>query len=58
MKEYTIIYGECKMIGSHRNYITKYLRLITDNLKEAVDEKIGWENVYFIFDGFCEETKD
>lgn len=58
MKRYTIIYGEWFNVGSQRHSIVKLMHLETDDLQTDVQDKIGWENVHFVLDGHCEETKD
>ena len=57
-KKYTIVYSEMFAVGSHRNYLTKYAKVETDNLGETLKEDIYNCDVWFVFDGWVEETKD
>lgn len=59
-KDYTVVYAEFFQRGSHMNQIVRH-KVITctkSSLKETVEKEIGWNNVHFVFDGRCEETKD
>jgi hypothetical protein len=58
MKKYTIIYGEWWNSGSHRHSTTKYDKVETDDLKKLLDTDKYSANIWFVFDGWCEETKD
>lgn len=56
-KKYTIVYPECVTRGYIRVYFPKYEHVETDNLKGVLADKFG-SNVYFVFNGWVEETKD
>jgi hypothetical protein len=58
MKQYTIVYGDWFMVGSNRNSITKYDKVETDNLKDLLDDDKYFGNLWFVFDGWCNETND
>lgn len=60
MKKYTIIYGEYFQIGSHMTSITRFKYIACDpiDLRETVETAVGWDSVWFIFDGHCEQTED
>lgn len=57
-KKYTIIYGEWFNTGSKRNSITKFDRVETDSLSKLLDQDKYSGNVWFVFDGWCEQTKN
>lgn len=58
MKKYTIIYSEFFQKGSHQVGITKkkHIECLPEELKQEVEDKTGWENVWFILDGHCEDA--
>lgn len=58
MKKYTIVYGEWFNRGSLRHSITHYDHVETDNLKEILDQDKYNGNIWFVFEGHCQETKD
>lgn len=60
MKQYTFIYSE--EIGQYgsRKYVSKYMHVITDDLKKAIEheDNVNGRDILFVFDGLCEQTKD
>ena len=58
MKKYTIVYGEWWNVGTHRASRTAYDHVETDNLKKLLFDDKYEGNVWFVFDGWPEETKD
>ena len=59
MEKYTVIYNQSFQMGSHRNSITqcKYIECEPKDLKETINDQIGFESVWFIFKGHCELIK-
>ena len=59
MKKYTVVYGDWFQVGSHRNSVTHFKQVEGMSVKEAI-ESVGLEptDVWFVFDGHCQETKD
>lgn len=58
MKKYTIVYGEWFSVGSHRNSVTKFDQVETDNLKELLKQDKYDMNVWFVFDGWPNQATD
>lgn len=58
MRNYTIVYGESFNSGSRCGQIIKYKHISCkpEDLKETVENAIGWDCVHFVFDGHCEQT--
>ena len=51
MKKYTIIFSESWMTGSHRNSVTRFDRVETDDLRRLLKkEYVG--NAWFVFEGW------
>ena len=55
MEDYTVVYGEFFTRGSHSHQIVKYkvICCAPAELKDKVEECIGWSAVHFIFSGEC-----
>lgn len=60
MKKYTIIYGDFFQSGSHQQSITKmkHIECLPTELEKEVLKTVDFTNVWFIFDGHCNQTSD
>lgn len=57
MKKYTIVYGEWWNSGSHRHSITRFEHVETNDIAELLNQDKYGSSVWFVFDGWCEQTK-
>jgi len=55
MNQYTVIYAEFFQTGSHMNSVPhfKHLTCPALELNDLVEAEIGWNNVWFLFEGHC-----
>ena len=57
-QKYTVVYSICVNPSmTHKIYVPKYKHIETDNLKKVLSEDFDG-NVYFVFEGHIQETKD
>jgi hypothetical protein len=56
-KKYTIVYAATWHSGSHSFSTTSFDCVETDDLSKLIAED-KYRNLWFVFDGWCEITKD
>lgn len=58
MKKYTVVYAI--FYGNYGATMTKFLHIECEPqfIKSEVERHVNFGNVWFIFDGHCEQTED